>query len=136
MMSGLDHDFSRCTISEPYFIKWGHSPLHHAAATQKYIYDQAVQDPNAPRVPRVYDCFDRGIITYLVMEFIKTSSPQDITHFHKLTTDAIDWLWHLPAPPGAGIGPLGGGIRPSPGISGLDSATAVLVQRGARDLSE
>ena len=112
--SGLDRDSSRCVISEPYFIKWGYSALHHTATTQKYVYDQAAQDPDAPRVPKVYDCFDRDRITYLVMEHIQVSSPQDVAHLHRLVANAIDWLLHLPAPPGAGIGPLGGGYACHP----------------------
>ena len=65
--------------------------------------------PNAPRVPKVYDCFYQDTITYLVMEYIQGSSPQDITVLHQQTANAIDWLLRLPAPPDAGIGPLGGG---------------------------
>ena len=110
VMSGLDRsDHCCCVISEPYFIKWGDPLLHHEAATQKYVYSQAVQDRKAPRIPKVYDCFDNDIITYLVMEYIQTSPPRDPTYFHQHTANAIDWLLRLPAPPGAGIGPIGGG---------------------------
>jgi len=46
---------------------------------------------------------------YLVMEYIQTSPPRDAMYFHQQTANAIDWLLRLPAPPGAGIGPIGGG---------------------------
>jgi hypothetical protein len=81
---------------------------------QRYVYDQAAQDPNAPRVPKVYDCFDHAGITYLVMEYIQGPSPQDATDFYQKTANAIDWLLRLPVPPGAGIGPLGGGYACHP----------------------
>ena len=32
--------------------------------TQKYIYNQDSWDSNGPRIPKVHDCFDNGIITY------------------------------------------------------------------------
>jgi len=114
VLSGSDLNFSRCIISKPYFIKWGDPPLHHAAATQKYVYNQAIQDSEAPRIPRVYDCFDQDTITYLVMEYIETSPTRDATYFHQQTANAIDWLLRLPAPPGAGVGPLGGGYASHP----------------------
>lgn len=44
--------------SEPlFFIKYsnGHNDLLAEARTQKYIYDRALNDPDAPRVPKVYD---------------------------------------------------------------------------------
>jgi len=114
VISGSDRNSSRCVISKPYFIKWAEPELHDAAATQKYVYSQAIQDPKAPRVPKVYDCFDHDTITYLVMEYIQTSPTLDATYFHQQTANAIDWLLRLPAPPGAGIGPLGGGYAIHP----------------------
>ena len=79
------------------------------AATQKYIYDQAAQNPNALRVPKVYNCFDHGIFMYLVMEYIQMLSPEDIARLHQKMVDTIDWLLRLPVLPGTGIGPLGVG---------------------------
>ncbi|TDL24555.1 hypothetical protein BD410DRAFT_786067 [Rickenella mellea] len=98
-----------CAISDNYFVKWGGSYLHCTAETQKYVYEQAVRDPKAPRVPMVYDCFDHGNRTFLVMKFIQSSTPQDTKSFHQLTANAIDWLRHCPIPPDARIGSLGGG---------------------------
>ena len=114
VLSGSVRNSSRCIISEPYFIKWGEPPLHDDAATQTYIYSQAVQDPEAPRVPKVYDCFDRDTVTYLVMEYIQPSPPLDDAYFHQQTANALDWLLRLPAPSGAGVGPLGGGYARHP----------------------
>ena len=108
VMSG-QFDLDCWVISEPYFIKWGDRYFHHVAATQKYIYDQAVRDLNTPHVPKVYNCFDHGVFMYLVMEYIQTSPPEDIVCLHQKTVDAINWLLHLPIPPGTGIGLLGGG---------------------------
>ena len=109
-MSGLDRSYyDCCVISEPYFIKWGDPPLHNDAATQKYGYSQAAQDLKVPRVPEVYDCIDHGAIAYLAMEYIQTSPPRDATYFHQQTANTIDRLLRLPAPPGAEIGPIGGG---------------------------
>ncbi len=102
-------DFNNFVRAEPYFIKWGDRSLHHHAETQKYVYDQASQDSSAPRIPEVHDCFDHGIVTYLVMEYIPMLSRKDATSLPQRTADAIDWLRRLPPPPGARIGPLGGG---------------------------
>jgi hypothetical protein len=97
-------------ILEPYFIKFGDPSLHYRAETQRYVYEQASQDSNAPRIPKVYDSFDHDTVTYLVMEFIPMLSRQSLaTCLPQKTADAIDWLRRLPPPPGARIGPLGGG---------------------------
>jgi len=104
-------DSNNFVKAEPYFIKWGDRSLHHHAETQKFVYDQASQNLNAPRIPKVHDCFDHGIITYLVMEYIPMLSRKDTAAacLPQRTADAIDWLRRLPPPPGASIGPLGGG---------------------------
>jgi hypothetical protein len=107
--SVLSRYSNRFVVSEPYFIKWGDRSLHHHAETQNYVYDKASEDSNAPRIPKVYDCFDHDIHTYLVMEYIPMLSRQDATHLPQKTAEAIEWLRRLPPPPGARIGPLGGG---------------------------
>jgi len=110
MSGGLDRSPHACCVtSEPYFIKWGDSYLHHDAATQEYVYSQAIQDPTAPRVPKVYDCFGHDRITYLVMEYTQSSPPRGNTYFYQQTANAIDWLLRIPVPSGAEIGPIGGG---------------------------
>ena len=98
-MSG-QFDFNCWVTLEPYFIKWGDRYFHCVAATQKYIYDQAAQNPNALHVPKVYNCFDHGIFMYLVMEYIQMLPPEDIAHLHQKMVDTIDWLLRLPVPPG------------------------------------
>ncbi|KAG9043888.1 hypothetical protein FS837_009034 [Tulasnella sp. UAMH 9824] len=58
----------------PLFIKFGFD-LMGEAATQKYLYEQSVRNPNAPRLPAVYDSFEVGPIGlqlgFIVMEYIE-----------------------------------------------------------------
>lgn len=55
-------------ISEPCFIGLAGPPFRHGAAAQKYVFDQATQGPNAPRVPKTYDT-STTIVAYLTMEY-------------------------------------------------------------------
>jgi len=101
--------------SEPYFIKWSDRPHHHAE-TQKYVYDHASQDSN---IPKVYDRFDHGIW------YIPMLSPSGCYRLASEDCRATEWLRSLPPPPKDW--PSWRWIRPSPAISGLASATAVLL---------
>ena len=107
----------RCLTWDTYFIKFGNKILYSVAATQHYIYQQAFQDENAPRVPKVIDCFSYGGMTYLVMEaisativqaFMDTDSSKEWVYSG--VAKALNWLRSLPAPPEARIGPVGHGF--------------------------
>ncbi|KIY43485.1 hypothetical protein FISHEDRAFT_78345 [Fistulina hepatica ATCC 64428] len=91
------------------------------ANTQKYVYDQTTHDPSAPRVPKIYECFTYDWMTYLVMELLQATSIREWVEAtpdqrderwaasYKEVAKALNWLRRLPPPPGAGIGPVGGG---------------------------
>ena len=49
----------------------------------------------------------RFVITSVMSEYVQGLPPQDIVHLHQKTANDIDWILRLPAPPDAGIKPLG-----------------------------
>jgi hypothetical protein len=65
-------------------------------------------DPSAPRVARVVDYFSsEQQIAYLVMEFIDATTSAN--NAPEKVADTLQWLRHVPLPPDAIIGPVGGG---------------------------
>ena len=105
------------------FVKRGISNLLAEARTQSHFYHQAQESSGAPRVPRVYEVFDDGRSTYLVMEFISApsfedlvkdapSGPEEVTLRATAITKiagAVAWLLGCPVPEGDSIGRIGGG---------------------------
>ncbi len=98
-----------CIIFKSYVIKYGdHRSLRSQYETQKYLYSVAVNDPNAPRIPKVVDFFiSKQHKAYLVMEFIGGATPAN--NAPEKVADALQWLRNVPAPPGVIIGAVGGG---------------------------
>lgn len=95
---------------EPYFIKCDdHFFLKFQCETQRYIYNKAIADPSAPRVPAVVDYFTdvEECKGYLVTELIDAATPAD--NAHEMVASALQWLRSVPAPHGATIGTVGGG---------------------------
>jgi hypothetical protein len=105
-------NFRCCVVVEPYFIKYdNHVNLQYQYKTQQYIYEKAVNDPSAPRIPKIYDYFrnpDEMPMAYLVMEYIDVQ-PIPPRSVPEKVAEALQWLRQVPAPPDVRIGSVGGG---------------------------
>lgn len=107
----------------PLFIKYGRN-LMGEARMQQYAFDHSKNDPNAPRVPKIYDAFElktkTGIPTksLIVMEFVNTPTvqhwlnecPADTEYLYDMVAKAVGWLLSLPLPVDGHLGPIGGGF--------------------------
>lgn len=83
-------------------MKFGDGILYDEAATQQYIYQKSIQDPSAPCIPKVYDCFTYSMTTCLVMEFIPfmtIRASTDASYSERVAKKALNWLRNVPAPP-------------------------------------
>ncbi|KAG8927232.1 hypothetical protein FRC01_007781 [Tulasnella sp. 417] len=104
----------------PLFIKFG-SELMGGAETQKYLYEQSVLNPSAPRVPVVYDAFevDNGYYreAYIVMEYIEAPTveewlkkePDMAELLSDKVAEAVRWILNCPLPAKPRFGPVGRG---------------------------
>lgn len=100
-----------------YFIKYSSLHAKGEARTQAYVYGQTTVVPGAPHVPKIYQAFERGSWTYIVMEFIDAPTvdvflakyPTEAECVYSSIASALSWLLHLPLPENAGLGPVGGG---------------------------
>ncbi|KAJ7054758.1 hypothetical protein C8F01DRAFT_1323392 [Mycena amicta] len=100
--------FHPCIVYNTYFVKYGDpASLLPQAETQKYVYEQSVDDPNAPRVPRVVEYFVKLPMAYLVMELIDAVG--DAGNAHEQVARALRWLRSVPVPQNAKMGAIGGG---------------------------
>ncbi|KAG9032894.1 hypothetical protein FS837_002608 [Tulasnella sp. UAMH 9824] len=108
--------------ARPLFIKFG-SDLMGGAETQKYLYEQSVRDPSAPRLPVVYDFFEIGRVgyrsarEYIVMEYIEAPTveywldkkPDMAESLYDKVAEAVRWILNCPLPPEPRFGPVGRG---------------------------
>jgi len=102
--------FKPSVVLGPYFIKYGDCSLFPQYRTQQYLYEKAIGDESAPRIPKVYDYFcPEEKMSYFVMEYIH-SKPTLVRNAPEKVADALQWLYRLPAPPDVVIGPPGGGL--------------------------
>jgi hypothetical protein len=106
----LQPGFKRYVVFEPYLIKYdSHGSLYPQYQTQQYIYERAVGDDGAPRVPKIYDYFtSERNIAYLVMERLD-AEPTPARNDPKKVAEALQWLRRVSAPRDVAIGSLGGG---------------------------
>ncbi|KAF8313481.1 hypothetical protein DL93DRAFT_2228540 [Clavulina sp. PMI_390] len=105
-------NLSRTVIFKDYFVKYNcESSLHYEFETLIYLYDKALEDPSAPRIPKPIDYFDHLIgnwrCAYIVMEHIQGAQPAKSAP--QQVAEALQWLHSVPAPPGVVIGTVGGG---------------------------
>ncbi|KAG9032896.1 hypothetical protein FS837_002610, partial [Tulasnella sp. UAMH 9824] len=106
--------------ARPLFIKFG-SELMGGAETQKYLYEQSVQNPSAPRLPAVYDAFEIGSVGcrrgYIVMEYIEAPTveywldkkPDMAELLYDKVTEAVRWILDCALPVEQRFGPVGRG---------------------------
>ncbi|KIO20760.1 hypothetical protein M407DRAFT_81220 [Tulasnella calospora MUT 4182] len=106
--------------ARPVFIKFGYN-LRGEAETQKYLHEQSVRDPNAPRLPAVYDFFEVGPIGlqqgFMVMEYIEAPTvehwlekePDMAGLLYDKVAEAVRWLLNCPLPAEPRFGPVGQG---------------------------
>ncbi|KAG8900151.1 hypothetical protein FRC00_014230 [Tulasnella sp. 408] len=104
--------------ARPLFIKFG-SELMGGAETQKYLYEQSVRNPSAPRLPVVYDSFETGRFgrEYIVMEYIEAPTveywldkkPDMAELLYDKVTEAVRWILDCPLPAEPRFGPVGRG---------------------------
>jgi len=101
--------FQHSRVFKSYLIKFGcPEDVKFQCKTQEYIHSITLNDPSAPRVPKVVEYFTvEPYDAYLVMELIEGSPPAD--NAYKKLADALQWLYDVPAPTGAKIGSIGGG---------------------------
>jgi hypothetical protein len=119
----MDFNAPRVKIFNDYVVKFNQKiNILNEGDTQAFVYDEALKSaPNAPRVPKVYECFSWNNMEYLAMERIdcpdvaswidaaSDSERQSRTDMacEKVAT-ALDWLFNLSAPPDAPIGMIEG----------------------------
>jgi len=109
--SRWEHDYRRCLVIEGVFVKFdSYRSLYPQVETQKYVFQCAKGDMNAPRVPEVLHFFHRDYqMAYVVMEYINLT-PHPVPDLPKKVALEIQWLRDLPAPLDClWFGPLGGG---------------------------
>ncbi|KAG8927229.1 hypothetical protein FRC01_007778 [Tulasnella sp. 417] len=106
--------------ARPLFIKFGYE-LMGGAETQKYLYEQSMRDPSAPRLPAVYDSFESGGLGwrrgYIVMEYIEAPTveywlehkPDMAELLYDKVTEAVRWILDCPLPAEPRFGPVGRG---------------------------
>ncbi|KIO20762.1 hypothetical protein M407DRAFT_29607 [Tulasnella calospora MUT 4182] len=106
--------------ARPLFIKFGYD-LIGGAETQRYLYEQSVRNPNAPRIPAVYDSFEIGRVGYgrgyIVMEYIEAPTveywlekkPDMAELLYDKVAEAVRWILNCPLPPEPRFGPMGRG---------------------------
>ncbi|KAG8920055.1 hypothetical protein FRC01_000950 [Tulasnella sp. 417] len=106
--------------ARPLFIKFG-SELMGEAETQKFLYEQSVQNPSAPRLPAVYDSFEIGVVGcrrgYIVMEYVEDPTVEDWLEkkpdmaevLHDKVAEAVRWILNCPLPENPRFGPVGRG---------------------------
>ena len=89
-------DFRRCVVLRGYFIKYDcHRSLYPQYKTQQYIYEKALGDANAPRVPDVYHHFSpEHKMAYLVMEYIDAKATP-VRNAPEKVAVALQWLLGL-----------------------------------------
>ncbi|KAG8920054.1 hypothetical protein FRC01_000949 [Tulasnella sp. 417] len=104
----------------PLFIKFGFD-LMGEAETHKYLYEQSVRNPNAPRLPTVYDSFEIGHIGFrrgfIVMEDTEAPTveywlkkkPDMAELLYDKVAEAVRWVLNCPLPPEPRFGPVGCG---------------------------
>ena len=103
--------YRRCLVIEGVFVKFdSYQSLYPQVETQKYVFQCAMGDMSAPRVPEVFNFFHQSFqMAYMVMEYIKLTPPP-VPDLPEKVALALQWLRDLPAPPDrVRIGPLGGG---------------------------
>ncbi|KAG8918582.1 hypothetical protein FRC01_001785 [Tulasnella sp. 417] len=105
-----------------YVVKFNEKGIRNEADTQTFVYEALKSQPNAPRVPEVYDCFSWGGMQYLVMEQIECPTVEEwikdaageaeaLSRFEiacKAVANALRWLFALSPPAGADIGLIDG----------------------------
>ncbi|KDR65916.1 hypothetical protein GALMADRAFT_232799 [Galerina marginata CBS 339.88] len=99
----------RCVEFGPWFVKYDtHEIIESAYKTQEYLFNQAMSDESAPRIPRVVAYFQMRGRAYLVSERIDAISPADTAP--EAVAQAIQWLRRVPPPSGLTLGSVGGGF--------------------------
>jgi hypothetical protein len=113
----------RVQIFNDYVVKFNQATnILNEGDTQAFVYKEALKDaPNAPRVPKVYECFSWDNMEYLAMERIdcpdlaswinaasdsERQSREDMAS-EKVAT-ALEWLFNLSAPLDAPTGMIEG----------------------------
>jgi hypothetical protein len=119
----MDFNAPRVKIFNDYVVKFNQKiNILNEGDTQAFVYDEALKSaPNAPRVPKVYECFPWNNMEYLAMERVdcpdvaswinaasdsERQSREDMA-YEKVAT-ALNWLFNLSAPPDAPIGMIEG----------------------------
>ncbi|KAG8927231.1 hypothetical protein FRC01_007780 [Tulasnella sp. 417] len=106
--------------ARPLLIKFGFD-LMGEAETHKYLYEQSVRNPNAPRLPAVYDFFEIGPIGFrrgfIVMEDTEAPTveywlkkkPDMAELLYDKAAEAVRWVLNCPLAPEPRFGPVGCG---------------------------
>ncbi|KAG8829077.1 hypothetical protein FRC17_007154 [Serendipita sp. 399] len=114
---GGKRGYRRCLVFEGFFVKFDdYISLQPQAETQIYVFQCAMHDTNAPRIPEVLHFLHRDgdDMAYIIMDYINLTAtpPPD---FHSKVAHALQWLHDLPLPhERVRIGPLGSGCARHP----------------------
>jgi hypothetical protein len=100
------------SIDSRLFVKYGPpTDLGPEASTQSYIYNYAICEENAPRIPKVLHYFldESKVNAFLVMEYIEMDASHT-PHHSEREAAALDWLSTVLPPSEDTLGPIGGGL--------------------------
>ena len=103
-------------------VKFNDTDILNVGDTQAFVYGAFKNLPNAPRVPKVYNCFLWDGMQYLAMEKVdlptveawvggardKAETQSRFNAACRAVADALNWLFHLSPLAGAEIGLIEG----------------------------
>ncbi|KAJ7489541.1 hypothetical protein FB451DRAFT_1225188 [Mycena latifolia] len=117
-----DPSAPRVLIFRTVVVKFNAKNILNEGDTQAFVYDALKSLPNAPRIPKVYNCFSWDDIQYLAMEKVdfptveawigcardKAEMQSRFDMACQAVAAALDRLFNLPPPTGAEIGLIEG----------------------------